>query len=67
MNSFKGYSFNALEFLTIDGGPPALGSCADATPFMEIGLFSEDLAENGVATSIASLTLPCTLFLLVSK
>lgn len=51
-----------MEFLSVDGCSSQCDSCVDSTPFMEIGLFSEDLAENGVASSIASLTLPCTFF-----
>ena len=59
-SDFQSYSLNSLEYLTIDGFRVCFGSFADETPFMEIGLFSEEVAENGVAASLASLVLPCS-------
>ena len=66
-SDFQSYSLNSLEYLTIDGFRVCFVSFADETPFMEIGLFSEEVAENGVAASLASLVLPCSSCLRVTR
>lgn len=66
-SDFQSYSLNSLEYLTIDSFRVCFVSFADETPFMEIGLFSEEVAENGVAASLASLVLPCSSCLRVTR